>query len=216
MNVTRTCVVAAVALLCTGAVPDRAAAQLGSRTAEEWIKTLEADNRIKGLRIQDTIAALKLKPGLIVADIGAGTGVFTLPLARAVRPGGTVYAVEVDEKLLAHITETATEQGVANVQPVFGEYHDPLLPVAVDLAFIHDVLHHVEKRAEYVKNLAKYVKPGGRIAVVEFRPGQGGHRTDEAMQVTQQQAAEWMAAAGLKPVEEINLFDDRWYVIYGR
>jgi precorrin-6B methylase 2 len=216
MNVTTTCVAIAMALLCTAAVPDQAAAQLGTRTAEEWIKTLDADNRIKGLRIQDTIAALKLTPGLIVADIGAGTGVFTLPLARAVRPGGTVYAVEVDEKLLAHISETATEQGVANVQPVFGEYHDPLLPVPVDLAFIHDVLHHIEKRAEYVTNLAKYVKPGGRIAVVEFRPGQGGHRTDEAMQVTQQQAAEWMAAAGLKPVEEINLFDDKWYVIYGK
>jgi ubiquinone/menaquinone biosynthesis C-methylase UbiE len=205
-----------MALLGIALAPQRAAAQLGTRTAEEWIKTLESTNRIQGLKIQETIGALQLKPGLIVADIGAGTGVFTLPLARAVRPGGTVYAVEVDEKLLAHITETAEEQGVANVQPVYGEYHDPLLPVPVDLAFIHDVLHHIEKRAEYVKNLAKYLKPDGKIAVVEFRPGQGGHRTDEAMQVTQPQAAEWMAAAGLKPVEEIKLFEDKWYVIYGK
>src|SRR5918999_6272172 len=102
----RTSFVAAMALLGSAIVPHPAGAQLGTRTAEEWIKTLESANRIQGLKIQETIAALQLKPGLIVADIGAGTGVFTLPLARAVRPGGTVYAVEVDEKLLAPITET--------------------------------------------------------------------------------------------------------------
>jgi ubiquinone/menaquinone biosynthesis C-methylase UbiE len=203
----------AVAALALSGAP-AAHAQLGTRTAEEWVKTLESPNRLQGLKIPEVIAALKLTRGQLVADVGAGTGVFTLPLARAVRPGGTVYAVEVDEKLLEHITETATEQGVANVQAVFGEFHDPLLPVPVDLAFIHDVLHHIEKRPEYLKNLASYVKPGGRIAVIEFRPGQGGHRTDHAMQVSEQQAGEWMTAAGLKQVEEINLFEDKWFRIY--
>lgn len=210
----RTGCIAALSLAAVLGLPASAAAQLGTRTAEEWIKTLESENRIKGLKIQETLAALKLKPGIIVADIGAGTGVFTLPLARAVRPGGTAYAVEVDEKLLAHIVETGTEQGIANIQPVYGEYDDPLLPASVDLAFIHDVLHHIEKRAEYLKKLAGYVKPGGRIAVVEFRPGMGGHREDKTMQVTQELATEWMAAAGLKPAEEVKLFEDKWYVIF--
>jgi ubiquinone/menaquinone biosynthesis C-methylase UbiE len=202
-----------VAVLALAGAP-AAHAQLATRSAEQWLKTLDSPARIQGLKIQEVMAAVRLKPGQIVADIGAGTGVFSLPLARAVRPGGTAYAVEVDEALLKHIAETATEQGVANIQTVYGDYHDPLLPAPVDLAFIHDVLHHIEKRAEYIKNLAGYIKPGGRIAVIEFKPGQGGHRTDAALQVSEQQAGEWMTAAGLKQVEEIQLFEDKWFRIY--
>ena len=85
------------------------------RSAEEWMKTLDSPARVQGLKITEVIAALKLKPGMLVADIGAGTGVFSIPLARAVRPGGKLYAVEVDEKLLAHIVEVGTEQGVTNI-----------------------------------------------------------------------------------------------------
>ena len=112
--------------------------------------------------------------------------------------------------------EQATEQGVANVQPVFAEYDDPLLPLPVDLAFIHDVLHHIEKRDVYLKNLARYMKPAGRIAVIEFIPGVAGHRDDPKMQLSADQAGALMAQAGFKPVEEIKLFTDKWFVIYGK
>ena len=174
----RTSLVAVCAAVSIAGAPRAVLAQLGGRPAAEWIKTLESSDRLAGLKITEIVAALKLQPGSIVADIGAGTGVFSLPLARAVRPGGTLYAVEVDEHLIEHIMEQATEQGVANVQPVFAEYHDPLLPVPVDLAFIHDVLHHIEKRDVYLKNLARYMKPTGRIAVTNHPrccPG-GGFR----------------------------------------
>ena len=73
-----------------------AAAQLASRSAEEWIKTLESPNRVAGLKIPETLAALKIKPGQIVADIGAGTGIFSFPFVQSVKPGGKVYAVDVD------------------------------------------------------------------------------------------------------------------------
>ena len=166
------------------------------------------------MKISEVVAALKLKPGMLVADIGAGAGVFSLPLARAVRPGGKLYAVEVDEKLLEHIVELGTEQGVTNIDPVFGEYDDPLLPPGVDLAFIHDVLHHIEKREVYLKNLAGYLKPGGRIAVIDFKPGAGGHREDAKMQLGQEQVTAMMATVGLKPAEEVKLFEDKWFVIF--
>ena len=212
----RTSLVVLYAAVAIAGVPRAALAQLGGRPAAEWIKTLESSERLAGLKIGEIVAALKLPPGAIVADIGAGTGVFSLPLARAVRPGGTLYAVEVDEHLIEHIMEQATEQGVANVQPVFAEYHDPLLPVPADFAFIHDVLHHIEKRDVYLKNLARYMKPTGRIAVIEFIPGVAGHRDDPKMQLSADQAAALMAQAGFKPVEEIKLFTDKWFVIYGR
>jgi ubiquinone/menaquinone biosynthesis C-methylase UbiE len=193
-----------------------AAAQLGGRSAEEWMKTLDSPTRIQGLKIAEVIEALKLKPGTLVADIGAGTGVFSIPLARAVRPGGKLYAVEVDEKLLAHIVEVGTEQGVTNIEAVFAEYHDPLLPPGVDLAFIHDVLHHIQDRDTYLKNLAGYLKPGGRIAVIDFKTGAGGHRNDPGMQLGQEQVTAMMAKVGLKPAEEIALFEDKWFVIFAK
>lgn len=194
-----------------------AAAQLAGRSAEEWIKTLDSPNRVAGLKLAETIAALKIKPGQVVADIGAGTGIFSLAFVPSVRPGGKVLAVDVDEGLLAHIEEKATEQGMGTyVQLVLGEFDDPKLPVNVDLAFINDVLHHIEHRELYVKNLAKYLKPDGRIAVIDFRPGMGGHRNQPELQTPQDVATKWMAEAGLKPVEEINLFEDKWFVIYGR
>jgi ubiquinone/menaquinone biosynthesis C-methylase UbiE len=202
------------AFLATAGWAQPAAAQLGSRTAEEWMKTLDSPQRLQGLKVPDVVAALTLKPGMLVADIGSGTGVFSLPLARAVRPGGKLYAVEVDEKLLEHVVELGTEQGVTNIEPVFAEYDNPLLPQPVDFAFIHDVLHHIEKRDVYLKNLAGDLKPGGRIAVIDFKPGAGGHKEDRKMQLGQEQVTAMMAAVGLKPAEEVKLFEDKWFVIF--
>ena len=221
-------------------------AQLGGRTAEEWINTLETNQRLASLKIPETLKALGLKPGMMVADIGAGTGIFTTRMANAVKPGGWVYAVDIDQALLDHINEASTEVGLSNVQTVLGEYDDPKLPDNVDLALINDVLHHIEHRDVYLKNLAQYLNPGGRVALIndvlhhiehrdvylknlaqylnpggrvaliEFKPGQGGHTNDTTLQVSQEQATAWMTAAGLKQLEVIDLFPDKYFVIYGK
>jgi arsenite methyltransferase len=191
-------------------------AQLAGRTAEEWINTLETPARLNSLKIAEVIPKLGLKPGQTVADIGAGSGIYSLRFANALKGSGFVYAVDIDQALLDHINEAATETGISNVQTVLGQVDDPALPETVDLAFINDVLHHIEHRAEYLKALAGYLKPGGRVAIIDFIPGQGGHANDPALQVSQEQATAWMAAAGLKPLEDIKLFDDRWFVIFGK
>jgi ubiquinone/menaquinone biosynthesis C-methylase UbiE len=191
-------------------------AQLGSRPAEEWIRTLDAPDRVTGLKVPEVLAALKIKAGQVIADIGAGSGVFSLPIGRAVRPGGTVYAVDIDKELLDHIEMEATEQGMVNVKPILGGPSDPLLPVDVDLAFINDVLHHIEDRAGYLATLALYLKPGGRIAIIDFRPDQSPHKDDPTMIVSEEQATAWLEPAGLKPVEHINLYPDRWFVVYAK
>jgi ubiquinone/menaquinone biosynthesis C-methylase UbiE len=194
-----------------------AAAQLANRTADEWIATLESPTRIESLKIYETLGKLAIKPGQLVADIGAGTGIFSIRFSSAVKPGGKVYAVDVDQKLLDHILEAATEQGIVNVVPVLGEFDDPALPDDIDLAFINDVLHHIEHRELYLKNLAAYLKPNGRVAIIDFKPGQGGHANQPELQVSQEQVTAWMAAAGLKPVEDVkDLFTDKWFVIYAK
>jgi ubiquinone/menaquinone biosynthesis C-methylase UbiE len=191
--------------------------QLAPRTADEWIASLETPARVQSLKIAEVLRKLALRPGMIVADIGAGTGVFSLEFSRSIKPGGKVYAVEVDEKLIEHITSSATEQGIVNLEGVYGDYDDPSLPAEIDFAFLNDVLHHIAHRDVYLKNLAGYLKPGGRVAVIDFKPGQGDHANDPALQVGLEQTTAWMTAAGLKPLETIHdLFPDRWFVIYGK
>lgn len=134
--------------------------RLGSRSVEEWSKVLDAPARIAGLRIDGVVAHMALKSGERVADIGAGTGVFSLPMATAVLPGGVVYSVEIEQGLLDLISRKITEQHATNVQTVLGKFADPSLPVTdIDVALFHDVLHHIEDRAGYVKALARYLKP---------------------------------------------------------
>jgi ubiquinone/menaquinone biosynthesis C-methylase UbiE len=205
-----------VALAVALALSPPAFAQLGARTTEEWLKTLDSQNRVAKLKVGEAVAALQLKPGSVVADIGAGSGVFTIPLARAVATG-RVYAVDIEQGLVDHITKKAKEQKADNVQGVLGKFTDPNLPARdVDVAFIYDVLHHIENRAEYLKNLAPYLKAAGRIAVIDFYPELGPHKNDPKLQITKDQTKDWMAAAGLKPVAEHKLYDDKWFVVYGR
>src|SRR5271168_86758 len=127
-------------MLAGGAAQSQA--QLASRKAEEWVTTLEGPQRIATLKIDEVLAKLSLKSGMVVADIGAGTGVFSRPLAKAVAPGGKVYAVDIQQDLLDYINKRDKDENIRNVQTVLGEFDDPKLPARdVDLAFINDVLH---------------------------------------------------------------------------
>jgi ubiquinone/menaquinone biosynthesis C-methylase UbiE len=206
------------AVLAAAPVSHALMPQLASRPAEDWIARLERPDRVATLKTAEVISKLGLKPGDVVADVGAGAGVFSWPLARAVEPKGTVYAVEVDKGFLTHIERRASEQQITNVQPVLGKFEDPMIPAKVDLAFMHDVLHHVANRAAYVKALASYLKPTGRIAIIELdatKPD-SSHAKEPELQVTKEQLRDWMSAAGLEKVDDIQLFDDKWFVVYGR
>lgn len=203
-------------LLALGLTPT-AHAQLGARPTEQWLKTLDSANRLAKLKVDDVVVALKLRPDAIVADIGAGSGAFTLPLAQAVAPSGKVYAVDIDQGLVDHVTQRAKEGKATNVHAILGSFTDPKLPRRdVDLAFIFDVLHHIENRTEYLKNLVTYLKPTGRIAIVDFHPELGPHKDDPALQVKREQAKAWLAALGFKKTEEHALYTDKWYVVYSR
>jgi SAM-dependent methyltransferase len=206
-------VAAAVAMALASGNVD---AQLASRPAAEWKATLEAPARVEGLKIEHVVKMLKLKNGDKVADLGAGTGLFEPQLAYAVG-SGRVYAVEIDAGFLDEIDRKVEELHIANVETVLGAPADPKLPTrTVDLALLHDVLHHVDERLVYLKAVGAYLKPTGRVAIIEFEPGNSPHRDTPALVVSRQQAAVLMAAAGFVPDEEIPLFTDKWFVIYRR
>jgi len=192
--------------------------QLASRPAPDWIARLERPERIASLKIDYIISKLELKPGQVVADLGAGPGVISLPMAKAVAPNGKVYAVDIDQAFIDHIAMRAREQKIANVKPILGRVTDPALPAQdVDVALFHDVLHHIRDRATYLKTTAKYVKPNGRIAIVELSPTRGSHKDEPELQVTKEQVKAWLASAGFTPVQEFDgLPEDKWFVVYSR
>lgn len=114
------------------------------------------------------IDALGLKGGMAVADIGAGTGYFSMRLAR-VSPGLSVYSVDIEPKMVEHLTHRAAGEKLANVTAVLAGPSSPNLPKLVDVILIVDTYHHIGSRPVYFRELKKSLKPGGRIAIVDFR-----------------------------------------------
>jgi cyclopropane fatty-acyl-phospholipid synthase-like methyltransferase len=193
------------------------AAQLGSRPAEEWIKTLDGPARVAGMKIDEVVSALKLQPGQTVADIGAGSGLLVAPLATAVGPRGRVYAVEIDAGFFPEIRKRAAAAQVSNVETVLGKFTDPALPIkSIDVAVFHDVLHHVEDRAAYLKTLAAYLAPAGRIVVIDYEGGMGPHRSEPKLEVTREQLAGWMKDAGFVQVDDVKLFSDKYVLAFAK
>jgi tRNA A58 N-methylase Trm61 len=159
---------------------------------------------------------MKLRPGDVVADLGAGSGLLVVPLSTAVGPKGKVLAVEIDRNFFPYIQAKAKAAAVTNVQTVAGAPMDPKLPQRVDVAVLHDVLHHVENPAAYLKSLTGYLNPSSRIVVVDYLAKQGPHRDDPSLQVGKDEAAQLLRTIGFKPADDVTLFPDKYFVIYRR
>jgi ubiquinone/menaquinone biosynthesis C-methylase UbiE len=208
---------AAVLAFCAVQSPS----QLAPRKAQEWVGVLESPNRIAEQKQDQILPRLKLHPGMVVADIGAGSGLFTRPLAKAVAPGGTVYAVDIQQDLLDYISERNQQEHIQNVKTVLGEFNDPKIPTHdVDLAFINDVLHHIENRGAYLKALGTYLKPSGRIAIIEMNKDDPNtpHRKQPELLVSRQEIDKWMSDAGFKLAQEYpEVFPGtKWFLIYSK
>src|SRR5205823_9904157 len=129
----------------------------------------EGYNRDDWQQPQKVIESLQIRPGAVVADLGSGSGYFTFDLARAVGPTGKVYAVDIDRDMTDLVTKRAKERGASNIAVMLAKPDDPLLPTrGVDLILTVDAYHHIENRVSYFANLQKYLRPDGRIAIVEF------------------------------------------------
>ncbi len=211
-------ILASLGLLAISAqVTPVSALQLGGRPAEEWAITLESGRRLGSLEIDEVVSRIGIQPGDVIADVGAGTGVFSVSLARAAGPTGTVLAVEVDPGFLPMIAQKAVDGAVENIQTVLGEFTDPKLPRRdVDVAFFHDVIHHIEGRQAYLQRTAMYMAPGSRVVVVDYhgdRPG-APHSGQPELLITLRQVQEWMSVAGYDMTQEFDLFEEKFFVVF--
>jgi ubiquinone/menaquinone biosynthesis C-methylase UbiE len=201
---------ALVIALVTGA-----AAQQAQRDPRQYQQTLENPERIAALQVDRVVSALSLTPGMRVADLGAGTGVFTLPLARAVGSTGKVYAIDVDAGLLGIVSEKARAAGLTTIETIVAGDTNPRLPEPVDLLFVCDTMHHLPNQAEYVKQFGTLLRPGGRVVIIDFTEGHwpAGH---ESFTITPVQVDAWMQAAGFRRSATHTFLASNFFHVYER
>jgi ubiquinone/menaquinone biosynthesis C-methylase UbiE len=133
-----------------------------------WTSVFESADRAKWQKPDGVVRALNLKPGQTVIDIGAGSGYFTRRFAKAVGPSGTVIGLDVE--MVDYMKTDARKLGLQNYHARVVKADDPeLSPNSADVIFFCDTLHHVDERLAYLRKLAPALKPGGRIAVVDFK-----------------------------------------------
>lgn len=166
--------------------------------AASWSKVFDDPARDAWQKPAVVVAALSLAPGMVVADVGAGTGYFEPHLARAVGKDGTVLAVDVEPDMVRHLGERARREGLANVQARLAKPDDPgLADGSVDRILVVDTWHHVDDRIAYARRLAKALRPKGFVAIVDFTKA-SPEGPPPATRLAPEDVARELAAAGLR------------------
>jgi SAM-dependent methyltransferase len=180
--------------------------------AEKWARVFDDPARDAWQKPDEVIRALGLASDTKIADIGAGTGYFAARLARAV-PSGRVYAVDSAPDMVRYLAERAQREGLANLVAVQAAEGGPKLPEPVDVALLVDVYHHIPSRTDYFAALRSGLRPGGRVAIVDFRldSPRGPPRSARIPPDTVKQE---LARAGYAPVMEHDFLPDQYFLVF--
>lgn len=194
---------------------DDAYGQQSSRRFEDsarWSAVFDDPARDAWQQPQQIIRALELAPDALVADIGAGTGYFTVRLAQAV-PRGRVFAVDIEAAMVAHLAERMAREGIRNVEAIQGTYDSPNLPVAVDAVLLVNVQSLVVDPGDYFERLKARLKPGARVAIVSTRPdaAQGAQRP---MRRPPEHVKQQMARQGFVLHAEYDFLEHQYFLVF--
>lgn len=193
------------------------------RTSEEWQRyqaAMEAPDRSSWQKPEAVLQALALRPGERVADIGAGTGYFAVPIAEAVGPSGRVYAVDVARQMIDYLSDRIRRERIGNIAPILAPSNNPTLPAkGVDTVLIVNTYHHLDDRASYLAHLDKALAPGGRIVIIDFVPRpreERGFGPPLGMQLSRETVDDELSQAGFIPAEVHDFLPEQYFVEYRR
>ncbi len=171
--------------------------------AHEW---LDRKEREKEERTDKLLKLLSLKPGMVVADVGAGSGYFSFPMAQKVGPKGKVLAVDIQKEMLDLIRKRMKARKVTNIEPVRGTISDPKLPAGkVDLILMVDVYHEFSHPYEMTRAMVKALRPGGKLVFVEYRMEDPNVPIKLVHKMTQKQVKKEMA---IHPLRHLKTLDE--------
>jgi predicted methyltransferase len=222
----RTCAVLALALVLASAcrlpaeVPppsDDATSTHDFADVKYWSSVFDDPARDKWQKPKELVASLAIPRGGVVADLGAGTGYFSRYLSAAVGPDGTVLAVETEANLVVHLRERAVREKTRNVVPILASPNDPRLPAGlVDLILVVDTYHHIDDRRTYARALRRYLRPGGRVAVVDWQKRELPVGPDMGHKLAREQVLDEMQASGFTLAAEHTILPYQYFLVFAQ
>jgi len=180
--------------------------------AKKWAKVFDDPERDAWQKPHEVIQALALKPDAVIADIGSGTGYFSARIAN-MTPKGRVYGVDTEPDMVKHLAERAKREGLKNVTAVQASPGDPRLPEKADVVILVDVYHHVENREQYFRQLQKSLRPGGRVAIIDFRMDSPVGPPQSARMEPDRVKAE-MKRAGYALAQEHTFLPNQYFLVF--
>jgi len=195
--------------------PYQATSRRSFEDVEQWKRVFDDPARDAWQKPREVVRALGLRPGMWVADLGAGTGYFSGYLSAAVGPTGAVLAVDTEPNLVSHLRERAGKEALENVTPILASPDNPRLPPgATDLVLVVDTFHHIDDRLAYFRRLARCLKPGGRIAIIDWLEGDLPVGPPPDHKLSREQVIEEMRAAGYVLAEEPDILPYQYLLVF--
>jgi predicted methyltransferase len=194
----------------------------GRLFAAQDLGLLEAPDRDQWQKPDQIMDALGIADGSVVADLGAAGGWFTLQLARRVGPNGLVYAEDIQPQMIEAISRRMQNENLLNVRPVLGTASDPRLPFGLDAAIISDAYREMDDPADHslvvtlLTNVARSLKPQGRLGIVDYLPGGGGPGPAADLRVDPNVVIAAAHAAGLELVKREDFPPFVYLLSFGR
>lgn len=180
--------------------------------AEHWARVFDDPARDAWQKPHEVIQALALAPNSVVADIGSGTGYFSVRLAHFV-PQGRVYGVDIEPDMVKYLAERAKREGLANITSVLGKPDDPRLPSPVDLVLLVDVYHHIDDRGRYFRKLRSSLKPGGRVAIIDFNE-RSRSGPPKSQRIAPDRVKADLGAAGYAYSKEFDFLPNQYFLVF--
>lgn len=180
-----------------------------------YIASLEDPARDAYQKPHEVMEALAIKPGETIADVGAGSGYFSLRFAQHVGERGRVYAVDVSPDMIVHLNRRVRDHGLRNVTTILAPPDDPLLPDgSIDRFFFCDVWHHVEKQDQYLALMRRMLKPGGQVVMIDFHKKDLPVGPPSSMKIAREDLIRQMTTHGFRVAKEHTFLPYQYFVVF--